>query len=177
MAQTAPRGRRSQRLPKIVVRASQQLGFMSPINSCDFADRFSDLESRLPISPSLLLFAPLLSFYPSVPALSFLTSAFRHSAGSSPPTRMNPSCGQFATYYQVKYRGRFVIAEGGYFAGDCEAYDSCACCSDKNRNLNVAGIPWVLYVLVNMKRQLMSRVLHTSFACTCVTSKFVKQEV
>lgn len=48
------RGRRPQRLPKIVVRASRQLGFMSPINSCDFADRFSDLESdRLPIPLSL----------------------------------------------------------------------------------------------------------------------------
>lgn len=100
MARTARRGRRPQRLPKIVVeRASQQLGFMSPINSCDFADRFSDLESRLPIflslsflslSPSLLP-APLSSFYPSAPTLSFLTGTFRHSAGSSPPTKMNPS--------------------------------------------------------------------------------------
>ena len=53
MARTVRRSRRPQRLPKIVVRASRQLGFMSPINSCDFADRFSDLESRLPISLSL----------------------------------------------------------------------------------------------------------------------------
>ncbi|KYQ48079.1 hypothetical protein ALC60_13039 [Trachymyrmex zeteki] len=57
MARTIRRGRRPQRLPKIVVRASRQLGFI-----------------------------------------------------------------------------------GWYFAKDCEAYDSCACCSDKNRNLDVAGV-------------------------------------
>lgn len=47
--------------------------------------------SLFPCLSLSLLLAPLPSFYPSTPALSFLTGAFRHSAGSSPPTRMNPS--------------------------------------------------------------------------------------
>ncbi|KYN36077.1 hypothetical protein ALC56_09614 [Trachymyrmex septentrionalis] len=59
MARTVRRGRRPQRLPKIVVRASRQLGFI-----------------------------------------------------------------------------------GWYFTKDCKAYDSCACCSDKNRNLDVVGVLW-----------------------------------
>lgn len=75
---------------RIVVRASLgNLEFMSPINSCDFADRFSDLGSRLPILPSLpVLLSP--SFYPFLSlSCSFLTGAFQHSTGSFPS--MNPS--------------------------------------------------------------------------------------
>lgn len=184
MARTARRGRRPQRFPKIVVRASQQLGFMSPINSCDFADRFSDLESRLPISLSLsfpvsLLLDPLPSFYPSTLALSFLTGAFRHSAGSFPTHENESLLAAVSLLLIIKWNIAVDLLSQrlGTFAGDREAYDSCACCSDKNRNLDVAGRTVVFYTLVNMKRQLISRVLHTSFAYTYVTSKFVKQKV
>ncbi|KYN27171.1 hypothetical protein ALC57_03514 [Trachymyrmex cornetzi] len=38
--------------------------------------------------------------------------------------------------------GRNFFSKGWYFAKDCEVYDSCACCSDKNRNLDVAGVLW-----------------------------------
>lgn len=86
-------------------------GFMSPINSCDSARRFSDLESRLPISPAipsahlpppplsalhrahLLLLYP--SFYPTtappVPFSPPAGTAFRHSAASFLPPSLSRS--------------------------------------------------------------------------------------
>lgn len=139
---------------RIVVRASLgNLEFMSPINSCDFADRFSDLGSRLPILPSLpVLLLP--SFYPLLPFRALFPH--RHIPafhGFFPLHESLLACGQFATYYQVIYRGRFVITGSSTLQ---RSYNSCALVAAIRTDRNVTLI---FYILVNMRRQLIPHLI------------------
>lgn len=133
---------------KIVVRAGVpwQLGIYVPhkfmrLRGPFFRSRIPFANPSLPLSPSLsVLSCPPSALFLSLHSLSSPT-AFRHSAGSFPSYSLPPihesllACGQFATYYQVKYRGRFVIT--GSSTLPKRSYNSCPCCGDKNRRRDV----------------------------------------
>lgn len=140
-------------------KASENRGAREPATWIYVSHKFMRLHgpffrSRIPFAnlPPPTLPHPYPLFIPLM--LSFLLRrcipAFREFFAAP---RIPPGCGQFATYYQVKYRGRFVIAAVGTLGRGSSQAIHVLVAVTKTEVVTLQTYHGSSHVLVNVKRQ------------------------